>query len=194
MIHRSFRIVVGIHLVCWFVAPPPALAVQDGFALDKQIKSRYFTIYVKNGVDIERLAMKVTVPASVKAILHSSTAGFQVGSLGDQLDLLYLAVDEILEVRLKQFQSSVKVCRDPVCLSDVAEKLFGRGIKSGGFYVVGLDTLYIDSEDVSLHILGHELAHAVLTKYFVVPPPERIQEVLAGYVEYQLRKYTRTLP
>jgi len=36
--------------------------------------------------------------------------------------------------------------------------------------------------------LGHEIGHAVISNYFVVQPPIRIQEVLAGYVEYQLRK------
>ena len=195
MSYRWKRVIFGMSLLFFlFTGSCVAQAVQDGFTLDKQIKSRYFTIYVKNGVDLERLAMKVAVPPSIKAIIRSSTAGFQADRLGDQLDLLYLAVYEILETHLKQFQSSAKVCDNTQCLSDVAKRLFGQEIKSGGFYVVALDTLYIDSDNVTLNILGHELAHAVLTKYFVVPPSERIQEVLAGYVEYQLRKYTQTQP
>ena len=192
---RGWRgVVLGTNLFFLFAGSGVAHAVQDGFALEKQIKSRYFTIHIKNGVDTERLAMKVAVPPSIKAIIRSSTAGFQADRLGDQFDLLYLAVYEILETRLKQFHSDAKVCENASCLSDVAKRLFGREIKSGGFYVVALDTLYVDSDNVTLNILGHELAHAVLTKYFVVPPSERIQEVLAGYVEYQLRKYAQTLP
>ena len=194
MLRRFFRLVLWLDLLFLFVDSPAALASQDGFSLDQEIKSRYFTIYVKSGVDLERLAMKVAVPASIKAIVRSGTGGFQADSLGDQLDLLYLAVYEILEVRLKQFQSSIKICDDADCLLSVAQRLFGQEIKAGGFYVVALDTLYIDSENVTLYIAGHELAHALLTKYFVVPPPERVQEVLAGYVEYQLRKYNQALP
>lgn len=194
MNRKGWGIVLVAGLFCWVGRSPFAEAVQDGFNHDRQIKSRYFTIFVKNGVDLERLTMKVAVPASIKAIIRSSTAGFQPSRLEDQFDLLYLAVYEILEVRLKQFRSSVKVCDNADCLTGVAEKLFGREIKSGGFYVVALDALYVDSENITLHILGHELAHAVLAKYFVVPPPERIQEVLAGYVEYQLRKYSHALP
>lgn len=171
-----------------------AWAGQDGFVLGKQIKSRYFTIHLKSGVDTDRLTMKIALPSSIKTIIRSSTAGFRDDNLEDQLDLLYLAVYEILEIHLKQFQSSVKVCDDSECLLNVAKKLFGQEIKSGGFYVVALDTLYVDSDNVTLNILGHELAHAILTKYFMVPPSERIQEVLAGYVEYTFRKYAHTLP
>ena len=107
------------------------------------------------------------------------------------MDLWFSVVSEILDARMKQFESSVKVSESADGLSEVSKRLFGRSIKTGGFYVVALDSLYIDSENVSIYILGHELAHAVISKYFVVPPPERIQEVLAGYVEYELRKYVR---
>ena len=194
MMRRLWGAVVVTNALFLFVNSSAAQTVPDGLSFNKQIKSRYFSIYVKDGVDMDRLAMRVAVPASIKASIRSSTAGFQADRLEDQFDLLYLAVYEILEVHLKQFQSSVKVCDNATCLSDVAERLFGQEIKSGGFYVVALDALYVDSDNVTLNILGHELAHAVLSKYFVVPPSERIQEVLAGYVEYQLRNYTRTLP
>ena len=72
--------------------------------------------------------------------------------------------------------------------------LFGQEVQPGGFYVSSIDTLYVDAEYVNIHILGHELSHAIQVHYFVVPPPAKIQEILAGYVEYQFRKYTNTLP
>ena len=194
MTQRFFQKIFCRGMLFLFMGSSIAWAGQDGFVLGKQIKSRYFTIHLKSGVDTDRLTMKIALPSSIKAIIRSSTVGFKDDNLEDQLDLLYLAVYEILEIHLKQFQSSVKVCDDSDCLSNVAKKLFGQEIKSGGFYVVALDTLYVDSDNVTLNILGHELAHAILTKYFVVPPSERIQEVLAGYVEYAFRKYTRTLP
>ena len=99
-----------------------------------------------------------------------------------------------MDIRLKKFHSEVKICQDAASLSLVAANLFGRSIQSRAFYVVALDTLYVDAETVNLHVLGHELSHAVQAKYFVVPPPEKIQEILAGFVEYELRKATRSLP
>ena len=87
MIRGCFRSVLWISLFFLFVGSSAALAVQDGFRLSKQIKSRYFTIYMREGVDAERLAMKVSVPAAIQAIVRSPTAGFQPDRLEDQLDL-----------------------------------------------------------------------------------------------------------
>ena len=42
-----------------------------------------------------------------------------------------------------------------------------------------------------LKVLGHEIGHAVISHYFVVLPSVKVQEVLAVYVEYQLRKTER---
>ncbi len=44
---------------------------------------------------------------------------------------------------------------------------------------------------IILILLGHEMGHVIISHYFVVPPSYRIQEVLTGYVEFQLRKSNR---
>ena len=167
---------------------------KDGFDVNEIRHSHYFTIYVEEGTDLNDLAVKLAVPPSIKAIIRdipSSSGGF---SFEDQMDILFLAVSEIMDIRLKKFHGEVKICKDAASLSRVATNLFGRSIQPRAFYVVGLDTLYVDADTVTLNVLGHELSHAVQTHYFVVAPPEKIQEVLAGFVEYQLRKYTHTLP
>ena len=188
---RRLPIFFGIHLLILSCRIASAAAFDDAFQSAHQLKSRYYTIYLKEGVDADRLAMKISVPSGIQSILHAPIDGYRPYQLEDQVDLLYLVVAELLDTQLKQFESSIKICEDAECLSSISQNLFGREIQSGGFYVVALDSLYIDSENVTLYILGHEMAHALLSHYFAVPPPERIQEVLAGYVEYELRKSMR---
>ena len=36
--------------------------------------------------------------------------------------------------------------------------------------------------------IAHEIAHAIINHYFVVPPSVKMQEILSGYVEYSLNK------
>lgn len=170
------------------------VVVDDGFKAEVKTKSRYFNIYIKGGVDIQGLTMKLAVPPSIRSIIREPADFLGSYTLYDQLDTFFLAVLEIMDIRLKKFKCTLKICKDASQLSDVAKKLFGRKVKAGGFYVAGIDTIYVDAEDVTIEILGHELSHAIQVHYFVVPPPEKIQEILAGYVEYQLRKYTNTLP
>jgi hypothetical protein len=169
-----------------------AEGVNDGFETARTIESRYFTIFIESGVDLEELTMKLSVPVSIKAIIREPVSDSY--NLPDQLDIFYLAVSEIMDTRLKDFKCKLKICRSASSLSDIAKRLFGRKIQPGGFYVYAIDTLYVDAQNVTINIFGHELSHAVQNHYFVVPPPETIQEVLAGYVEYQLRKYTHSLP
>jgi hypothetical protein len=38
------------------------------------------------------------------------------------------------------------------------------------------------------------MAHALISNYFVVAPPPKVQEILAGYVEYSVRKRMGNLP
>jgi Zn-dependent peptidase ImmA (M78 family) len=61
-------------------------------------------------------------------------------------------------------------------------------VKVKGFYVPETNTIYIDSYSVNKYVIGHELTHAILGQYFLMPVSEKIEEVLAGYVEYELKK------
>jgi len=48
----------------------------------------------------------------------------------------------------------------------------------------GSITVYADR--VTDGILAHEIAHAIICKYFLEPPPEKIQEILSQYVDKHL--------
>jgi hypothetical protein len=74
-------------------------------------------------------------------------------------------------------------------LAGIYRRLFDRDLgEVKSFYVYELNTIYTSAENFRRGIIGHEIGHAIMSHYFVVQPPVKIQEVLAGYVEYQLRK------
>ncbi len=171
-----------------------AAEINDGFKTAKKIESRYFKIFLEEGVNTQSLVMRISVPPAIKGIIKKPVDFADSYTLSNQLDLLYLAVCEIMDVRLKKFKCDIKICKDTASLNDISSRFFGRPIRTGGFYAAQLNTLYIDAENVDINILGHELSHAVQCNYFIVPPPAKLQEVLAGYVEFTFRKYTGSLP
>ena len=61
------------------------------------------------------------------------------------------------------------------------------------YYLHETNTVYISYKDLTLGMLGHEIAHAIISNYFVVLPSAEVQEILSGYVEYSLKKQTMTL-
>jgi hypothetical protein len=189
------HLITGLIIVSCFCADAFAQNSNDGFVAAQEIDSRYFTIYLESGVNLQQLTLNLSVPPDIKVIIGKSTSDFEAFNLENQLDLLFLAVCEIMDIRLAKFKCRVKVCKDDSSLAAVAERLYGMPVaKSGGFFVPELETIYVDSGSVTLNVLGHELSHALQCKYFVVMPPMKVQEVLSGFVEYQLRKETGTLP
>ncbi len=54
------------------------------------------------------------------------------------------------------------------------------------FYSHRNKAVYVSLENISAGILAHEIAHAVINFYFPEPPPERMQEILAQYVDKHL--------
>lgn len=194
--HKNiFTITTAFFITCTILcAASPAEAANDGFVSAKKIQSRYFNIYLENGADIMELAARISVPPSIRSIVMDPLAASSGDDISNQFDLLFLAVSEIMDIRLRDFKIKIKVCKDAPSLFETSKNLFGKEVKAGGFYVAALDTIYIDARNVNIHIAGHELSHAIQMHYFVVPIPVKIQEVLAGYVEYELRKYSNTLP
>ncbi|MBF0217895.1 MAG: hypothetical protein HQL30_13010 [Candidatus Omnitrophica bacterium] len=195
MTQRSF-IVLAVFAASLFSAGTAVSSeFRDGFQPAHTEESTYFKIYIEDGVNLIDLTMSLVVPPSLKAVIRQPIQSYDELSLSNELDILYLAVSEILDIHVVKFKCSVKVCRNSSSLESLGARLYGSNIpRTAGFYSAELNTLYINAEDISIHIAGHELTHAVQTAYFVIPPPQTVQEILSGYVEFQFRKYTNTLP
>lgn len=160
--------------------------IEDGFESAKTIHCEYFDLYLAPGVDQSALSQRLNLPASDR-MLSGKDEG-QPDLSGD-IDALFLRVCGILDMRLYNYRGNIKVCRDYSQLNGIYEGLFGQSLNhKSSFFVFSANSVYISAESFKREILGHEIAHAVISHYFVVLPPVKVQEVLAVYVEYQLRK------
>jgi hypothetical protein len=108
--------------------------------------------------------------------------------LVDMLDTLFMQVCDITDMRMYSFKVDIKICRDYDELNALYEQFFKSDLHfKRSFYFYDPNSIYVAQEGVQRDIMGHEIAHAIISHYFVVPPPVKIQEVLAMYVEYNLR-------
>ncbi|MCX5698000.1 MAG: hypothetical protein NTU54_08580 [Candidatus Omnitrophica bacterium] len=159
--------------------------MDDGFGAAKKIESQHFTIYYAPELNPDELAQELGIHPLDKII----TGSFYQNDLGGMIDTLFSQVCDILDMQLYSFHGTIKICRDFKQVSGIYKNLFDRGLTDRhSYYVYGLNTVYVSAEHFKREILGHEIAHAVETYYFAVSPSVKIQEVLAGFVEYQLRK------
>ena len=179
---RTFLAVV---LVLSLFAGFSIAAEDDGFGSARKIESRHFTIYFAPQLDPGELARSLDIRASDKLI---SGGAYQSG-LGGMIDTLFTQACDILDMQLYSFHGAIKICRDTNQVNAIYRNLFDKDLpKSHSFYLYNTNTIYISAENFKREVLGHEIGHAIISHYFVVSPSVKIQEVLAVFVEYQLRK------
>jgi hypothetical protein len=168
-----------------------ASAFEDGFGHSRRWESRHFAVFLQDEVVPEVLIRQLDIrPADELLAGRSSQEDYSVqNELLDMLDTLFIKICNILDMQLYSFQGTIKICKNTQQLNQIYKQLFNKEPeKLSSFYVYSLNTIYITQQDFKLPILGHEVAHAIISHYFVVQPSVKIQEILAGYVEYQLRK------
>lgn len=189
---RIYKI-TGIALIFFLSNTITAFALEDGFGPARKIEGKHFVIYYAPQLDTSNLARHLNIRPSDE-LLVGKTGGMRFSgdsSLADMVDTLFMQVCDILDMQLYSFEGNLKVCQEPGQLNNIYKNLFDRDLNSHSFYVYDLNTIYISADNFSREILGHEIAHAVISHYFVVLPSVKIQEVLAMYVEYQLRRATQ---
>jgi hypothetical protein len=169
----------------------------SAFAQDqgKQIaQGTYFRVYSEGVADAYSVLSKI----DMNYLVYSAGTGNGSDNVSDilakTLDGLYLEVSDILDIHIYSFKGTVQILPDRASLNSLFKKTYGIDFTERSIYYFEKDTIFISLADMTVGMLGHEIAHAIISHYFVVPPPARVQEVLCGYVEYSLRKTRSSLP
>lgn len=188
-IQKTGRITIA-GIIFIFASFTFALAVEDNFGPCRNIKGKHFSVYCAPQQDLSGLAERLNIGSSDKILSQCSInkGGSADSDFTQALDALFMRICDILDMHLYSFNGTIKVCRDYKHLKQVYKSIFNEELRSLSFYVYDLNTIYTSAENFKSEIIGHEMAHTLISHYFVVPPSEKIQELLAGYAEYQLHK------
>ena len=193
---RVFSIIAV--LVCVVLIAPggvrAAPPIDDGFSAARKIEARHFSVFIAPGLDDGALVQRLDIGPNHKILAGQSLSGanFSSTSLGDLLDALFIWATGVLDMQLPSYRGNIKITANEAQLKDVFQKLYGReGSSQKSFYIYELNTIYIAAEDFTKEVLGHEIDHAITSNFFVVQPPEKVAEVLSGYIEFQLRKISK---
>ena len=158
---------------------------QDSFALE--LESKYFNTTINEGVSSQKLLKELL---ELRYFLdldapHSSSSPDVTKMINSTLDTLYLAVSNILGIHIYNFKVNLVILPDKEGLSKILVEN-GVDIESHSYYYYQKNTIYVSFADLRLGVLAHEVSRAIISHYFVVPPPENIQEILSGYIEYSI--------
>ena len=175
----------------WVLVPALGLAAGDDFGAATKVDSEHFTIYYKPGADINNLISQLRVSPTDQILtnLTLNTSSPQA-RLSSMVEVLFARVSDVLDMHIYSLKANIKIFANQQDLTDFYNNLFHTSIPytGFGFYLDDTKSIYMSAENFRREILGYEMGHAIMGRYFALQPSVRIQEVLGGYIEYQLRK------
>lgn len=174
-----------------FALPSPALA--------KEYKSLYVTVQYTSAAQLTMFAQKVApgpIARKLTEVLASSPNPTS-GALGQYLDALLKRVQMLLDMRLSRMTIKIRILDSEEQVMAEFLKLTGGHLsryhsrRPPAFFSRKDNTIYIQTRRLNVGMLAHEMAHAVLLHYFRVPPPLKIQEMLAIYIDREISRQAR---
>lgn len=153
------------------------------------IKSRYFTIYYDNAVDLKNVSDKLESRGLfASGVYDPNPASAPKEKIAYRLDRILKRVKEILDMRPDMRDLKIKIFKDRASLNAEYYKIFNTQTDYKAFYINQYETIYTSEEGISDSVISHEMGHAVVDHYFSVVPPEKVRELLASYVDLHLEE------
>ncbi len=151
-----------------------------------ELKTEYATVTYKQEGLLRRFDSAVSL-GSLSYLLKNRLNVTTEDEVRNKVDVLVERVETVLDMFPRELKFRILLLPSREDVQKIFRGRYGRGSDYVAYYSPREKTVYISVDDVRIGILAHELAHVVLDNYFVVPPPEKIHEVLAQFVELHLR-------
>ena len=155
------------------------------------IESKYCTILCHPEVDIKRVNKKIRIrfyDIELDKGFYSSNDDCLEQKLAEKFDRIFIKAEKILDMYPRRIHLKVKIYKGQSQLDEEYALVFNQPNKERriSYYVHKYTTIYTTERVIREGVLAHEMGHAISDHYFVIPPPERIKELMAQYVEMHL--------
>lgn len=104
----------------------------------------------------------------------------------NRVDRIVEKISEILDMHPPDLYFTIKLYQNRREIESLYKSMGGLGKAPIAFYSHRTKSIYVSLENITDRILAHEITHAVINFYFGTPPPGRMQEILAQYVDKYL--------
>jgi len=147
--------------------------------------SRYVTLqYHGDTALLYDFNEKVILPRQLRYYLDESTGASVKDDVLAKLDIITEQVETVLDMFPTIFHINIVLLPTADNIVAIYKQKYGKDINIISYYSLKEKTIYVSVDDVSLQIISHEIAHAIIDHYFDVrPPPYTMHELMAKYAE-----------
>ncbi len=105
-----------------------------------------------------------------------------------RIEIILLRVEDILGMDPKDFHVKIRIFKTRQEMNDAYAWMFNQQANFKSFYMHYFRSIYTNEQDFLDSVMAHELGHAVIDHYFSLPPPSRMAELMATYVDAHLEE------
>ncbi len=131
---------------------------------------------------------KIKYPA--QAVKQPDVSKPPASAAAERVDILFERAKNLLGMHGFVNQIKIRLYKDKDQLKKAYYEIYKSQSDVRAWYTHKELTVYIQLEDLHEGMLAHELAHAVIDHYLMVPPPHETAEILARYVDSKLHADT----
>jgi hypothetical protein len=157
--NRSIVTAISISALLFSLATPSS-------AETASFRTRYATVYYDRERDLTDFLWRIG--GEEAALPQERTLA------ANRVDRLIERVESILDMRPKNFKVKIYLAGELLGPHKVA------------YYQYRTRAIHVSVHLVNDGVLAHEIAHAVIDRYFASPPSSKVQEILTQYVDKHL--------
>lgn len=155
----------------------------EKIACGKELKTTYATISYSDDKLLSKFNKEIYLTRQLRLMLRNKKMFTIQDEVKGKVDLVVEKIESVLEMFPDVLSFNMNVLASAGEVQDVYMAKYGRRVDHIAYYSLKEKTIYISTEDASLPVMAHEIAHAVVDHYYKTPTPSKIHEVLAQYAE-----------
>lgn len=146
----------------------------------RTFQTEYTTIYYQDMEDLGKFHTRIKYPGP------SSAGENLTADIGFKVDTLFERTQSLLDMQGFITPVNVKIFKNKQQLDKAFFSVYKKKGSIRAWYTHDELTVYLQVNDLHAGILAHEFAHAVMDQFMIIPPPGKVAEILARYVDEHL--------
>jgi hypothetical protein len=171
--NRILFIIAGLFLFISTIAPPASC---------EQRQSRYVTLNYSNKEILRTFNEQLTIGGSLSRMMRKNTVTIEDEVLA-KTDIIVEKAETVLDMFPDNLHMTIILLPNSDDISKVFYEKYHKNVNYLSFYSLSEKTIYISVIDTNLHVLAHEMGHAIVDHFFNVRPPYNIHELMAQFTE-----------
>jgi hypothetical protein len=171
--NKTLFIITGLILFTTSFALPAFCESREG---------RYFTLQYSGREIIRKFDDQIDLSGSLSRMMRKNTVTVEDEVVG-KTEAIVEKAEMVLDMLPDNFHFNLVLLPRQEDIARVFFQKYHKNVNYLSYYSLSEKTIYISVDDVNLHILAHEIGHAIVDHFFKNRPPYTIHELMAQFTE-----------